>query len=126
MFWRIFIGLGIFNAVSTCIDQICDNLNMEQTGIVGGVMLIGGIAGALILPMLSDKYKKRKPFIILCMILMLPGLAGLTFFDTFWPMLVSSFIFGFFIMIATLQRSRWYREYYYLSDKFQVFCLFSG
>ncbi|MCF8358521.1 MAG: MFS transporter [Prolixibacteraceae bacterium] len=95
-----FIGLGIFNAVSTCIDQICDNLNMEQTGIVGGAMLIGGIAGALILPILSDKYKKRKPFIVLCMILMLPGLAGLTFFDAFQPMLVSSFIFGFFIMSA--------------------------
>ncbi|MBN1925165.1 MAG: MFS transporter [Prolixibacteraceae bacterium] len=95
-----FIGLGIFNAVSTCIDQICDSLNMEQTGIVGGAMLIGGIAGAIILPILSDKMEKRKPFIVLCIFLMLPGLAGLTYFDTFWPMLFSSFFFGFFIMSA--------------------------
>lgn len=95
-----FIGLGIFNAVSTCIDQICNSLNMEQTGFIGGIMLIGGIAGAIILPILSDKMEKRKPFIIISMFLMLPGLAGLTYFDTFWPMLISSFFFGFFIMSA--------------------------
>ncbi len=58
-----FIGLGIFNAVSTCIDQICRNLTMDETGIVGGIMLIGGVLGALILPWLSDRKSKRKPFL---------------------------------------------------------------
>ena len=95
-----FIGLGIFNAVSTCIDQICHHLTMEQTGMVGGIMLIGGILGALILPPLSDKQEKRKPFIVACIVLMLPGLIGLTVFTSFVPMLISAFIFGFFIMSA--------------------------
>ncbi len=95
-----FIGLGIFNAVSTCIDQICGNLTMEETGIVGGVMLVGGVLGALIIPPISDKVEKRKPFLIICMALMLPGLIGLTFFTTFIPLMISAFIFGFFIMSA--------------------------
>ncbi len=95
-----FIGLGIFNAVSTCIDQICKDLTVEETGLVGGVMLIGGVLGALILPALSDKMRKRKPFIVLCMILMLPGLIGLTVFSNFIPMMISAFVFGFFIMSA--------------------------
>jgi MFS family permease len=95
-----FIGLGIFNAVSTCIDQICQNLTMDETGIVGGVMLLGGIFGALILPALSDKMRKRKPFMVLCMIFMLPGLIGLTILKDFIPMMISAFIFGFFIMSA--------------------------
>jgi len=95
-----FIGLGIFNAVSTCIDQICYNLTMEQTGMVGGIMLVGGVLGALILPTLSDKRGKRKPFLVVCMILMLPGLIGLTVFKDFVPMLISAFVFGFFIMSA--------------------------
>ena len=95
-----FIGLGIFNAVSTCIDQICKNLNMEQTGMVGGIMLVGGVLGALILPALSDKKRKRKPFMVICIVFMLPGLIGLTFFEAFIPMLISAFIFGFFIMSA--------------------------
>ncbi len=95
-----FIGLGIFNAVSTCIDQICGSLSMEETGMVGGVMLVGGVLGALIIPPISDKVEKRKPFLILCMALMLPGLIGLTYFTAFTPLLISGFIFGFFIMSA--------------------------
>lgn len=95
-----FIGLGIFNAVSTCIDQICGSLSIEQTGLVGGVMLVGGVIGALVLPTLSDKKQKRKPFIVLCIILMIPGLIGLTIFNGFIPMMISAFVFGFFIMSA--------------------------
>jgi MFS family permease len=95
-----FIGLGIFNAVSTCIDQICKDLTIDETGLVGGVMLIGGVLGALILPAISDKKRKRKPFIVLCMIFMLPGLIGLTVFSDFIPMMISAFVFGFFIMSA--------------------------
>ncbi len=93
-----FIGLGIFNAVSTCIDQICQNLTMDETGIVGGVMLIGGVLGAVILPAISDKKRKRKPLLVTCMVLMLPGLIGLTVFNEFIPMMISAFIFGFFMM----------------------------
>ncbi len=93
-----FIGLGIFNAVSTCIDQICRNLTMEETGMVGGVMLLGGVFGAIILPAISDKIRKRKLVVVTCMILMLPGLIGLTLFTEFVPMLISAFAFGFFIM----------------------------
>ncbi len=95
-----FIGLGIFNAVSTCIDQICQNLTMDETGMVGGIMLVGGVLGAVILPTLSDKKRKRKPFIVISIVLMLPGLIGLTVFTEFVPMLISAFIFGFFIMGA--------------------------
>lgn len=73
---------------------------MDETGMVGGIMLVGGVLGALILPTLSDKMKKRKPFIVGCMVLMLPGLIGLTVFTSFVPMLISAFIFGFFIMSA--------------------------
>ena len=95
-----FIGLGIFNAISTCIDQITDELTTEQTGFVGGITLIGGIVGAIILPIMSDNLKKRQPFIFWCMLLMLPGIAGLAFFHSFTMLLISGFIFGFFIMSA--------------------------
>jgi len=93
-----FIGLGIFNAVSTCIDQICRNLTMDETGMIGGIMLVGGVIGALILPTLSDKIRRRKPFLVVGMIFMLPGLLGLTYFTGFVPMMISAFVFGFFIM----------------------------
>jgi len=95
-----FIGLGIFNAVSTCIDKICGSLTIEETGLVGGVMLVGGVLGALIIPPISDKVEKRKPFLTLCMAAMIPGLIGLAYFTTFIPLMISGFLFGFFIMSA--------------------------
>ncbi len=97
-----FIGLGAFNAISTCIDQICQikGLTTDQTGLIGGMMLIAGIVGAIILPVLSDKFRKRKIFITLGMILSLPGIIGLTFFTDYSLLLVSSFIFGFFLLGA--------------------------
>ncbi|MBW2650792.1 MAG: MFS transporter [Deltaproteobacteria bacterium] len=97
-----FIGLGMFNAVSTCIDQICQEkgLTIEQTGLVGGMMLIAGIVGAIILPPLSDKFRKRKSFLILGMVGMTPGLVGLTFAGSYPILLVSSFVLGFFLLGA--------------------------
>jgi len=97
-----FIGLGLFNAVSTVIDQICQikGLTVDQTGLVGGMMLIAGIFGALVLPPLSDRLRKRKLFVVLAMLGMTPGLVGLTIFNDYVPLLFSSFVFGFFLLGA--------------------------
>ena len=97
-----FIGLGMFNAVTTWIEQILAprGFNAEQAGMVGAVMMLGGIIGASVLPVLSDKSGKRKPFILAAMLGLLPGLYGLTFADTYGMVMVSGFIIGFFIMSA--------------------------
>ncbi|MBA4369240.1 MAG: MFS transporter [Desulfobacterium sp.] len=97
-----FIGLGMFNAVSTCIDQICQvkGLTTEQTGLVGGMMLIAGIIGAVILPILSDKLRKRKIFMVIGVVFMTPGLVGLTFATGYASLLISSFVLGFFLLGA--------------------------
>ncbi len=97
-----FIGLGLFNAVSTVIDQICQikGLTVDQTGLVGGMMLITGIIGALILPTLSDKLRKRKLFVFIAMAGMTPGLIGLTIFTDYALLLLSSGVLGFFLLGA--------------------------
>ncbi len=97
-----FLGLGMFNAVTTMIDSICfsKGFTVDQSGLVGGIMLIGGVAGALIIPILSDRTGKRKPFLVICMIGMIPGIAGLYLAGGYVPVLVSSFILGFFVMSA--------------------------
>lgn len=102
IFPLFFIGLGMFNAISTCIDQICQTkgLSMDQSGLVGGMMLIAGLVGAVILPLLSDMLKKRKLFIVMAMVGMTPGLMGLTFSSNYTVLLISSFIMGFFLLGA--------------------------
>ena len=63
-------------------------------------MLIGGIVGAVIIPLISDSRRRRKPFVLLALAGLLPGLAGLTFAASYWLLLVSSFVFGFFLLSA--------------------------
>jgi len=95
-----FIGLGIFNGVSTWIETIVRprGFTISQAGLLGGLMLIGGVIGAVIMPILSDKARRRKPYIILSLCGLLPGLAGMTFATSYWLLLVSGFVFGFFLL----------------------------
>ena len=97
-----FLGLGMFNAISTMIDSIClsKGLNVGQSGMVGGIMLIGGVIGAVILPILSDKLRKRKMFLVICMIGMIPGITGLHLSIGYTGALISSFFLGLFVMSA--------------------------
>ena len=95
-----FIGLGMFNAVTTWIEVIVRprGFSISQAGVLGGLMLVGGIIGALIMPMISDKLHRRKPFIILALAGLIPGLAGVTFATNYRLLLVSGFVFGFFLL----------------------------
>jgi sugar phosphate permease len=97
-----FIGLGAFNAVTTWIENIVrpSGLSSTQAGIIGGLMIVGGIIGALVLPTLSDHYRKRTPFIILALIGATLGLAGITFFTSYPLLLIAAFILGFFLLSA--------------------------
>lgn len=95
-----FIGLGMFNGVSTWIENIIRprGFSVTQAGMLGGLMLIGGILGASIIPPLSDKYRKRRPFVLIAIIGLIPGLIGITFATSYWLLLLSGFIFGFFLL----------------------------
>ena len=94
------LGLGIFNAISTCIDQICEakGLDVEQTGMVGAAQLIAGVVGAVILPIVSDKLRSRRGMLVLCMIGMLPGLVGLAWARDYTSLLIASGLLGFFLL----------------------------
>ncbi|NOY55428.1 MAG: major facilitator superfamily domain-containing protein 7 [Actinobacteria bacterium] len=97
-----FVGLGMFNAISTWIEQIVSprGFGPEQAGVIGAVMVIGGILGAGILSVLSDRSRRRKPFLVMAVAGMAPGLVGLAFAASYPLLLVSSFVFGFFMMSA--------------------------
>ena len=97
-----FVGLGAFNAITTWIEEILTprGFSATQAGAVGGLMILGGIAGALVVPMLSDSLRKRVPFLLMAIVGAAVGLAGLTFVGGYTLLLVFSFIFGFFLLSA--------------------------
>ncbi|MCX7031648.1 MAG: MFS transporter [Spirochaetes bacterium] len=95
-----FVGLGVFNSVTTWIEAIVRprGFDSSQAGMAGGLMLIGGIIGAAIVPLVSDALRRRKPFIVLALAGMIPGLVGVTFARSYGLLLASSFAFGFFLL----------------------------
>jgi MFS family permease len=97
-----FIALGIFNAITTWIEQIVSprGFTIAEAGIVGALMMIGGIIGASILPVLSDKLRKRKLFMVIGAIGAIPGIVGMTYAGSYWLLLAAGFVFGFFLLSA--------------------------
>jgi MFS family permease len=86
--------------VSTWIDEILGprGFSPDQAGFVGAALLLGGIAGAALIPSLSDRVRRRKPFLVAGLLLSLPGLAGLTLASSYGELIASSAALGFFLM----------------------------
>jgi MFS family permease len=95
-----FVGSGLFNGLTTWIDQIVAprGYGPVQAGNLGALLLVGGVCGAVAIPALSDRLGRRKPWILVGLIGSLPGLAGLAFAREFWLLGASAFAFGFFLM----------------------------
>jgi MFS family permease len=94
------VGMGVFNGISTWIESIVRprGFTISQAGNLGGALLIGGIVGAIIIPILSDRLRKRKIFLLVGMALSIPGLVGVIFTSSYWLVIGSMFILGFFLM----------------------------
>lgn len=95
-----FVGLGIFNAITTWIEQMVAPRGFSpiQAGTLGAVMMLGGIFGCFTIPPLSDKLRKRKMLIVICVVATLPGLVGLAFATSYALLLFSGLFTGFFFM----------------------------
>ncbi len=100
LLFLFFIGLGVFNAVTTWIEDIVRprGFSINQAGVAGGLLVLGGVIGAIVLPPLSDRVRRRIPFIILALAGAIPGLIGITFATSYWLLLVSAFMLGMFLL----------------------------
>jgi MFS family permease len=97
-----FIGMGIFNGVTTWVENIIRprGFTPGDAGTLGALMLAGGVLGAVIIPPFSDKQHKRQKYILLGFLLAIPGLVGLTFAQSTWLLYCSAFSMGFFLVSA--------------------------
>lgn len=95
-----FIGMGVFNGVTTWVENIIRPRGFTPTdaGALGALMLVGGVLGAVIVPPFSDKQRRRQPYIVFGLLLAIPGLIGLAFATSGWLLFVSAFGMGFFIV----------------------------
>lgn len=63
-----FIVTGYFNGLTTWLEPMLaeKGLISKEAGLIGASLIVGGIIGSLIMPGMSDRFGKRKPFILIC------------------------------------------------------------
>ncbi len=105
-FWAVlavaFVGLGVFNGLTTWVEAIVRprGFSPADAGTLGAVLLLGGLIGAVVLPALSDRRRRRGPFLALALAGSLPGLVGVTFATSLPLVLASAGTLGFFLVSA--------------------------
>ncbi len=106
-FWFLlfvaFVVLAIFNGVSALVEDIILPRGFAATdaGTLGALIVIGGILGAVVLSHFSDKQRKRQRYLLLGVLLAVPGLLGVAYATSAWLLMVSGFWMGFFLMGIT-------------------------
>lgn len=102
LFILFFLGLGIFNTITTYIEGIVEprGYDTDFAGILGALMLLGGIVGCVIMSTLSDKFKKRKILMIISLFIATVSLFMITFTEEKMMLLTYGFLLGFGLLSA--------------------------
>lgn len=95
-----FLALGFFNGLTTWLEPILkpNDISAEQVGMLGAYLILGGIAGSIIIPALSDKFQMRRPFLILACVVSLALLYPLCTSDSVNLVYVLGGLIGFFFL----------------------------
>lgn len=96
------LGLGFFNGLTTWLEPILapNGFDAVKAGVVGGVLIVGGIIGAVVIPALSDLAQRRKPFLIGSVVLALAALGPMCASRDETVVTGAAFVLGFFFLPA--------------------------
>ena len=97
-----FVIMGVFNGVTSWVGDIIlpRGFGSTDAAILGAVMLVVGVIGAVVLGAGSDRQGKRVRYLALALALAVPCLIGVAFVSTLWLLYVASALLGFFIVGA--------------------------
>ena len=96
----VFIAMGYFNGLSNWIAPILAPRGIDEAtaGIITAMLIVGGILGALLIPLLSDYLQKRRIFLILATLVGASATYPLLYLTTGSTTLLLSFVLGFFLL----------------------------
>ncbi len=97
------IGIGGFNGLATWLEKMLTEMHgitMVQAGNVSSALIFSGMLGCIVIPLLSDKAGKRKPFIIIASAMAILTLSILIFAKGYLANVLNSIFLGFFLISA--------------------------
>lgn len=98
----LFCGFGYYLGMTTWLGDILEprGIGESSAGVVAGTITIGGIAGSVALGVLSDRLRRRKPFIIAAGVVSIPTVWLLGHLDSFLALEFVAAVLGFFLLAA--------------------------
>jgi cyanate permease len=95
-----FLGLGVFNGLTTWLELILafHGIDAVQSGAIGGTIIVGGIFGAVVVPLFSDLARRRKPFLLLGVLVALVVVYPLCTGANYATLVVLGGVLGFFFL----------------------------
>ncbi len=97
-----FVIMGVFNGVTSWVGDIIlpRGFGSTDAAILGAVMLVVGVVGAVVLGAISDRHGRRVRYLALALALAVPCLVGVAFISTLWLLYAAAALLGFFIVGA--------------------------
>ncbi|MBN1690306.1 MAG: MFS transporter [Dehalococcoidia bacterium] len=98
-----FVGLGSFNGLATWLEKILQelhNIPMAEGSTISAAMIFAGMIGCIVVPILSDKVRKRKIFVVLATLLGAICITAMILIRGYTPNLINCMILGFFLLSA--------------------------
>jgi len=95
------VGLGAFNGLATWLEKILSemhNISLTDAGNISSVLILGGLVGCLVIPLISDKIGRRKPFLILGSLVGAICIIALIFIRGYVSNLINGMVLGFFLI----------------------------
>lgn len=97
------VGIGVFNGLATWLEKILNELHqipMTDAGIISAILVLSGILGCIIIPLVSDKIMRRKPFLLLASAIGTVSIIALMAAKGYALNMVNGIFLGFFLISA--------------------------
>ena len=98
------IGIGVFNGLLTWLEKILNevhHISMIEAGNISSMLVLSGMIGCIVIPMISDRVMKRKPFLMIASFIGIISVIILMFSRNSLVDTVNAIVMGFFV-VSTL------------------------
>jgi len=98
-----FVGLGSFNGLATWLEKILHDLHnipMAEGSTISAALIFAGMIGCIVIPIISDKVRRRKPFVMLALLLGAICITAMIFIRGYTANMINCIVLGFFLLSA--------------------------
>ncbi len=98
-----FVGLGSFNGLATWLEKILDELHaipMSEGSTISAAMIFAGMIGCIVVPIISDRIRKRKIFVVLATLMGAITIGAMILIRGYVPNMINCIVLGFFLLSA--------------------------